>query len=251
MGCTSRVLVLPDGRIIDGHNRWELSGGHAPVEVCDVSEERALELVCDLNEIRRQYSPEEWAEQREERKRRVLALRQEGKTQAEVADIVGVPLGTLKTWEVVQKKGRERNKVNVNLVSPPDLRVTIRREARVQVAKRVKKESTAQVAADLHVTVRRVEQIVQQEKARKRKPKPAPTGTYNVIYADPPWPYDTQIKSWGPTSLHYETMPLDKIRDLPKATGLSIAKNAVPVPVGHESLSPGRIDRRRGLGLRI
>ena len=43
-GVHTPIVVLPDGRIIDGHHRWELSGGHALFEVRDVSEERALEL---------------------------------------------------------------------------------------------------------------------------------------------------------------------------------------------------------------
>jgi N6-adenosine-specific RNA methylase IME4 len=46
------------------------------------------------------------------------------------------------------------------------------------------------------------------------KPKetpPLPTDIFNVIYADPPWKYDNQIESWGPTSLHYQTMTIEEI----------------------------------------
>ena len=50
-----------------------------------------------------------------------------------------------------------------------------------------------------------------------------PTGIYDVIYADPPWAYDNQIPQWGPTSLHYPEMELDKI----KALELPVADNSV------------------------
>lgn len=57
-------------------------------------------------------------------------------------------------------------------------------------------------------------------------PKPAPPGIYNVIYADPPWPYDNQMKE-GSTSLHYGSMPLEDICKLLHTTGLGIAPDAV------------------------
>ena len=41
-----------------------------------------------------------------------------------------------------------------------------------------------------------------------------PMGVFDVILADPPWPYDNQLTSWGPTSLHYATMGLDDIKAL-------------------------------------
>lgn len=50
---------------------------------------------------------------------------------------------------------------------------------------------------------------------------------YNVIYADPPWQYDNAIRSWGPATLHYQTMPLDEICSLPKDIELSIADDSV------------------------
>jgi len=43
---------------------------------------------------------------------------------------------------------------------------------------------------------------------------PLPQGTYDVIYADPPWLYDNQIQDWGPTSLHYPAMELSRLTEL-------------------------------------
>ena len=47
-----------------------------------------------------------------------------------------------------------------------------------------------------------------------------PPGLFDVIYADPPWPYPTQIESWGPTSLHYETLELEEL------TAMDVASRA-------------------------
>lgn len=64
---------------------------------------------------------------------------------------------------------------------------------------------------------------------RKEKAKEAvqgmPSGTYNVIVADPPWEYDNRIEKWGPAELHYETMPLKAICDL--GDELPVADDAV------------------------
>lgn len=40
---------------------------------------------------------------------------------------------------------------------------------------------------------------------------PLPEGVFDVILADPPWQYDNQIESWGPTSLHYPSMSIEEI----------------------------------------
>ncbi len=59
----------------------------------------------------------------------------------------------------------------------------------------------------------RIAQKIKRESVQGSAP-PLPEGIYDVIYADPPWQYDNQIESWGPTSLHYTDMPLDKIMAL-------------------------------------
>lgn len=44
---------------------------------------------------------------------------------------------------------------------------------------------------------------------------PLPEGVFDVILADPPWAYDNQIASWGPTSLHYDAIPTEELKTLP------------------------------------
>jgi len=43
------------------------------------------------------------------------------------------------------------------------------------------------------------------QKANRPSPLPIPSGLFDIIYADPPWEYDNQIKSWGRP--HYTTPP--------------------------------------------
>lgn len=100
------ITVLPDGRIIDGHHRWELSGENAPVNIQDVTEDEGMALGLVLNLARRHLSPEQVAEVynslRHNRKlRKTVALKavEAGKTHAEAAALVGVNRSVLTTWE--------------------------------------------------------------------------------------------------------------------------------------------------------
>lgn len=44
------------------------------------------------------------------------------------------------------------------------------------------------------------------------KPKPLPEGTFNVVYADPPWEYEVPLR--GDADTHYQTMKLESICEL-------------------------------------
>lgn len=58
-----------------------------------------------------------------------------------------------------------------------------------------------------------MKKAIQESKNELVETPPLPEGKYNVIYADPPWEYNNTIRSWGPASLHYPTLPLEKICD--------------------------------------
>ena len=64
-------------------------------------------------------------------------------------------------------------------------------------------ELTSAGLRNLALTIQRVE--------RKTNPPPLPQGVYNVILADPPWPYDNHIASWGPAEKHYPAMSLEEL----------------------------------------
>lgn len=106
------VLVLTDGRIIDGHNRWRLSGGTAPIEVADgLDEDQAFVLGLALNLHRRHLSADQLQDvhenlRRERKARRELALRlrDEGATQAKAAALVGVAQQTVALWEAEREQ---------------------------------------------------------------------------------------------------------------------------------------------------
>ena len=79
-----KILVLPGGRIVDGHHWWELSGGQAPYKVLhNIDEKSAFLLGIRLILARRQLSPEQKAEL-------VRKLRQRGLGQGRIAEILGI-----------------------------------------------------------------------------------------------------------------------------------------------------------------
>lgn len=51
-------------------------------------------------------------------------------------------------------------------------------------------------------------------KESRRQALPLPAGTYDVIYADPPWQYSNTLRQWGPAESHYPTMSIDHLCDL-------------------------------------
>jgi transposase-like protein len=95
-GVLHPILVLPDGRIIDGHNRWELSGESAPFAVLDIDDEAAFLLAVAINVERRQLNDAQAAdfrrmmkEQPEAAKRAMMAMLEQGQTQESVAKATG------------------------------------------------------------------------------------------------------------------------------------------------------------------
>jgi len=222
------VLILPDGRIIDGHHRWEASGGTAPVSVVDLPDAEALALAVSLHVGRRSMSPEQVHElherlraDRDAQRATARALRASGQTQAQAAALVGVDQRTVGRWEA---HGTNRHTPNVSDPACPamsftgtsagvpngtpepdrptttasgtqDLRVTVQAPQRIVIADRISAgEPARQVAADFGISERRVRQIAAQVSARNRPrdpvgdPGPIPPGPWRCIVIDPPWP---------------------------------------------------------------
>lgn len=55
-GVQEHIKVLPDGRIIDGHHRFEIAGDACAIDVLDMGEDQAFRLAVELNTARRQMS---------------------------------------------------------------------------------------------------------------------------------------------------------------------------------------------------
>jgi N6-adenosine-specific RNA methylase IME4 len=113
-GVKHPILVLPDGRIIDGHHRWELSRGDAPVQVLDLPEERAFTLALALNMARRQLSNEQldYLQKRldrdkEAKKEAALQLVKAGMSHGETGALLGVDRSTVSKWARVTDPNSE------------------------------------------------------------------------------------------------------------------------------------------------
>lgn len=176
-GVKQSILVLTDGRIVDGHHRWELSlefGKDCPHEILDVSEDEAFTLAVILNWARRQMSLPQQREvlsklTKEQKKALALRLREEGYTQAEAAEEVGVARKTIDLWEDNITIGKNAN----GYIPPPDYGITIPKDHRPIIYERCTQgnETQKQVAADYKVTQPAISKIVKKEKNRRDKEK--------------------------------------------------------------------------------
>ena len=220
------VLVLPDGRIIDGHHRWAASAGTAPVSIVDLPDDDAVALAVSLHVGRRSMSPEQVSElherlraDRDAQRSTALALRATGQTQAQVGALVGVDRATVRRWEQVGNNAAmshvseaggavttsgttdartvsaEPDRPTTSATGTTDLRVTVQAPQRIVISDRISAgEPARQVAADFGISERRVRQIAVQVSERNRPrdpvgdPGPIPPGPWRCIVIDPPWP---------------------------------------------------------------
>ena len=213
------IKVLPDGRIVDGFNRWKLSRGKAPVEVVNIDDESALGLGLRLNLKRRQLSQEQKAEL-------VRELRRREYTQTQVARLLGVSRSTI---DYVENPNRIRNDKTVNTREPPDLRVKIPKEHYPNIWQRAKrdKQPHSRIAADYKVTDGRISQILNhyektldreraiEELKDRAKRLPPPRAEFSTIVVDPPWPTGSEYdpENWRGAS-PYPEMSLEEIKAL-------------------------------------
>jgi len=222
-GVKQPILVLPDGRIIDGHHRWKLSNGSAPYTVLDLPEERAFELAVELNLSRRHLSREQMAkvgqkarERREALYARALEMRRAGLTQQKVADEIGVDRSAVSLWQNNIPIVSEDESHNRNI---PDCRVKIPRKEHPIIYERWQEgETQEQIALDYQVKQPAITKICQkqQEKAeREQKQREVaqqlaassdrytllcgdfaelasmlPSAGYRAIITDPPYPQE-------------------------------------------------------------
>lgn len=171
-GVMQTILALPDGRIIDGWHRFSIDN-KAPFKILDgIDEETAFSLGIALNLARRQMSPEqikdlqERLKQEKERQKKVaLELRHAGKSQVEVAAILGVDQSTISDWQ--QGIPIMDSHIMNNL---PDLRISIPKTEYPKIYERVETgESQTSVAADYKVTQPTISKVIKRTKKTKKK----------------------------------------------------------------------------------
>lgn len=223
------VLVLPDGRIIDGANRFSIAPELCELRVMSLDDEAALALGIALNLARRQMTAEQIREVRERlaaekdlQRRTAMEMRRQGETQEQTAAKLGVSQKTIDNWE-----DSERNSSPTIPFVPdvPDCRVTVPRAEHDAIAGRaIAGESHAAIAADYGVTAQRIGQIVQQVTARNTPvqvvgvPPEFPQKHYRCLVIDPPWPVKKIEREERPVQgdkLDYAVQSLDEIAALP------------------------------------
>jgi len=154
-GVLDPILVLPDGRIIDGTHRWEISNGKASYTIVDLDEETAFTLGVTINIARRQMSPEQIKELQKRLKKDMetprkvaLALRKKGKSQEEVAAMLGVDQSTISDWE----KGMPIMESHIGY-NPLDLKVKVPKKEYEVIYQRVEAgETQTAIASDYKVS---------------------------------------------------------------------------------------------------
>lgn len=223
-GVQHRILILPDDRIIDGVHRWEIAQElniDCPFTKLELNEDDAFALGISLNIDRRQLSFEQIKVLREKQKEIAFELRKKGKTQEEVAEIVGVPQNTISVWENNDATNiKTDNGCNV----PLDLRISIPKKEYPKIYEQYKKGKTQEkIATEYKVSHQRVSKIIKLVEARENKPEPTetppfPKKRYRCLVIDPPWPIHKIEREERPNQgqeLSYPIMTLEEISKLP------------------------------------
>ena len=221
-GVLQKILLLPDGRIIDGYHRWKITNGKAPYEILDLEEDSAFTLGILLNLARRNMAPEQMREAKKHIKKLALALRKTEKSQSEVSELLKIPQQTISEWEAEEKGDISNTEIGKAYI--PDLRISVPKSEYGKIYERTKAgESQAQIAADCKISQPRVSQIVKLVKARLHKPKaadgqPFPSKKFRCLVIDPPWPVKKIERETRPNqgiSLDYRALSLKEIAKLP------------------------------------
>lgn len=135
------ILVDEDGNILDGHNRYEIDPD-APVRVVSgltESEKRAFVMRMGLN--RRNLSPDQTWELRNEQKQIAVDLRKSDPgrwTQEKIARLLGISQQTVSYWFQAM---RDTNACNAD---NPDARVKISKQERLEIKRRLDSNTSRQ-----------------------------------------------------------------------------------------------------------
>jgi len=243
------VEVDEQGELLDGHHRvraWqELTDAGA--ELADYprlirvgwSEEQKRNHARRLNVLRRHLS-------KEQRDQTMVAMRADGMTLQEVADTVGVSVGTvhaatennfsnLKSSTTVGKDGKERPQTYKPRRPKPT--ALFAPDAKSQDGTLGTLADLKERAPDLYseVAAGEMKPTAAQREANhrdKHAPPPLPSDKYRVIYADPPWPYGnsgviTESDNYGRAARHYPSMSIDELCQMGDDIRARCAKDAV------------------------
>jgi transposase-like protein len=186
-------IMLPveeddEGNLLDGHHRRQIAaelGIPCPVRVVPLktdAEKRAHAL--RVNTARRQLSPEQSREVRLLKRRVAAELRDEGLSQEQVAERLGVTRQAVSLW-----LGSIASACNaLHTEGYYDLRIKLPRPARQAIVRDVQAgKSVAQVAALFHVTPQRVYQIIKKAGRDAARAADVPTSPGEAVVFDVGW----------------------------------------------------------------
>lgn len=197
------ILIDADGQVIDGAHRLKICTELEIEPWIEQRDDLDEDMIISLNLARRQMSLAQ-------KKELIRVLRTRGKTQEEVAKLVGISRSRLSEIEEVSI-------VDSDIPYIPDLRYKITSDQREEIRNRVDDgEIHAQVAADYGISRARVTQIVSGPAPIETPPWPE-EGRYRCIVLDPPWPMKKIERETVPTQaeyLDYPTMTLEEIQAL-------------------------------------
>jgi len=151
--------VTPDGIVIDGHHRLRICRelGLVPL-VREVETPYPKGMAIKMNLIRRNLSPDQQSVVRHQQQELAAEMAQDGMTQAEIGEALGVDQRTVGRW------------LETNRQTPkgfhPDNRVKLPKGAAADIVDRIDAgESLRQVAADYNVTHAAIQKTVNKVKA--------------------------------------------------------------------------------------
>ena len=220
-GVREPIVTDEDGVILDGHHRYIIDP-KAPTRVeYGLTENEKVAYVLASNMRRRNLSPDQKGELRKKQVAAAEALKEEGKTQAEIGVWLGVARETVRDWLGITNGGDAK--------AYNDNRVKLTKELKVEAHDRVEAgETQVQIAADYGVSQPAISQAHKAETKRREREAEVeaqreaiangatiyPDGNYPVISIDPPWPYGTEDQYdadgfRGGTP--YPEMPLEEI----------------------------------------
>jgi hypothetical protein len=167
-------ILMPDGRIVDGHRRGQLAtklGVHLPVPLLlpeGTTDEAGLNLARELQWGRRNLSLKDWREGRGAIEEFYLTLRRAGATQVEAARAAGIarPTGAGLERRLLRRRdksagqdgvGHNVDANNVSASKVPDQRRKLSRQADPEVILAIAKGTTQKEVAEQHgVTTRTI-----------------------------------------------------------------------------------------------
>ncbi len=165
-GVRDPIIVDENGDILDGHNRARIDPNAPRIVLTGKTEAEKKAFVYAANFARRNLSSEQKKELHKMMRSVALELKKEGKTQEQIAAMLGVDRTTVSLW----LKDESISIVNVHNANTFDCRIKIPKKEHPIIHERVKAgETQEQIAADYKVNQSRIAQIIKQEAKKEEK----------------------------------------------------------------------------------